>query len=71
MEFSKIKALREGAGLTQDKLGARVGVRQSTVAMWETGASTPRSVILPKLAEALGCSIDDLFNSDDDPAATA
>ncbi|WP_442871465.1 helix-turn-helix domain-containing protein [Caproiciproducens sp.] len=35
---------------------------QSTVAMWETGSSFPRSDRLPQLAKILGCHIDDLYS---------
>jgi transcriptional regulator with XRE-family HTH domain len=48
------------AGLTQSQLAARLGVKQSTVAMWETGGNTPRAGSLIKMSEILGCSIDDL-----------
>ena len=61
--MNNIKNLREINGLTQHELAVVLGINQSTVAMWETGESMPRAALLPKIAETLGCSIDDLFKS--------
>lgn len=36
-----IKSLRVKAGLTQEELGARVGVSRSAVSLWEIGVSEP------------------------------
>lgn len=59
--MSYFKELRERAGLTQIQLAAALNVSQSTVSQWETGAALPTTDKLPKLAEILGCRIDDLF----------
>ncbi len=59
--MNKIKELREKAGITQMQLAEILKVSQSTIAMWETGYTMPRAGTLPKLAQVLGCSIDDLF----------
>lgn len=56
-----IKQKRETKGLTQEELGKMLNVNRTTVAMWETGAAMPRAEKLPKIAEALGCKIEDLF----------
>lgn len=61
MDISKFKALRKSNGLTQWDLAQMLGVSQTTVAMWETGANNPTAEKLPVLAEILGCTIDDLF----------
>ena len=57
----KIGKLRESKNLTQQQLAEAVNVSRSTVAMWESGAAFPRTEILPRLAQALGCEISDLF----------
>lgn len=57
----KIKMYRKQKRLTQVQLGEELNVAQSTVAMWETGASMPRADKLPELARLFNCSIDDLF----------
>lgn len=57
----KIKELRMSANLTQDEVSEALGVQRSTVAMWETGKSVPRTELLPKLARLFGCTVDNLF----------
>ncbi len=58
----RIRELRLGKGLTQAQLSRNLGLKsQSTVAMWENGHRKPPSTILPRLAEELGCTIDELF----------
>lgn len=59
-----IKRLREAQGKTQKQLADEMGVERSTVAKWETGTAFPRVDKLPKLAEVLGCSVADLFNTE-------
>ena len=58
---TKIAELRKKTGLTQEDLAKTVDVKRSTVSMWESGQSMPRAELIPKLAEALGCSIDEIF----------
>lgn len=57
----KIKELREPLKLTQEELAKTLGVKRTTVSMWETGEAFPRADKLPLLAEKLNCTIDDLF----------
>lgn len=63
------KAAREAAGLTQCELADQMGVSQTTVSQWETEVALPRARDLPKLANVLGCTISDLFVSNDIAAA--
>jgi transcriptional regulator with XRE-family HTH domain len=44
------------------KVVQRVGVPQQTIAFWEQSDKPPRSDVVPKLAEALGVSIQILFS---------
>ncbi len=37
----RLKKLRKALGLTQEKLGKAIGVKQSTVGTWEIGTQTP------------------------------
>lgn len=55
----KLRAARLAAGLTQAQLAERVGCYQKDVARWEAGLE-PKALTLKKLAQALGCSMDDL-----------
>lgn len=57
----KIKQLRESKKYNQNDLAEALGVDRSAVAKWESGEVLPRTDKLPKLAEVLGCSIDELF----------
>lgn len=57
-----IKELRKSRNMTQDTLASALGVQRTTISMWETGQSLPRAELLPKLAAALGCTIDELLS---------
>ena len=57
----KIKELRIAAKLSQKAVADQLGVDRTTVTCWENETSMPRADLLPKLADALGCSIDALF----------
>jgi transcriptional regulator with XRE-family HTH domain len=61
-----IRKRREAKELSQDALARQLNVTQSAVAKWENAESLPRADMLPKLARVLGCSIDDLFDTQDD-----
>ena len=56
----QLKKFREQLGLSQEELANIIGVRQSTVGMWENGSNKPRHSTLLKLAEALKVSVDEL-----------
>lgn len=53
--------LREKAGLTQKQAAAALGVDQSSISFWETGANNPRVSMLPKIAALYGCTVDKLL----------
>jgi transcriptional regulator with XRE-family HTH domain len=55
-------ALRQAAGLSQAELARAVGESQQNIALWEQSDKPPRSDVLPKIAKALGVSIDVLLN---------
>ena len=57
----RYKELRLAQSLTQKQFADKLGVGQSTIAMWECGGRSPRANKLPKIAKILGCSIDELF----------
>ena len=52
-----IKKYRETLGISQYKLAGLMGLRQSTVGMWESGKSSPGYSNLVKLAEILGVTV--------------
>ena len=55
----KLRAARKAAGLSQVELAKIVGCHQKDIARWEAGRE-PKALTLKKLAQALGCSMDDL-----------
>ena len=57
-----IQAARKAAGLSQEALGEKLGVVSQTVSKWERGESVPDAMLLPTLADALGVSLDALFD---------
>lgn len=56
----KLKAARLAAGLTQGQLAEQVGVQQRDISRWENGHREPGVLIVKKMAQALGCSMDEL-----------
>lgn len=56
-----LRPRREALGLTQQAVADRAGVDRSNIANWETGRSLPMAALLPALAMALECSIDELY----------
>jgi transcriptional regulator with XRE-family HTH domain len=49
-----IRHARESRGLSQSALATKAGVKQPTVAAWESGASPLSEATLDKIAEAVG-----------------
>lgn len=52
-----LRNLRERAGLSQCELSKLLDVTQSTISMWETGATFPRRKMLIKLSNIFKCSV--------------
>jgi transcriptional regulator with XRE-family HTH domain len=59
-----ILELRKRRGWTQAELAERVGVSQATVSSWERDVQ-PSAGSTYKLAQALGCAMEDLFTTPD------
>lgn len=57
------KKYRKRAGLSQREVGAKLGVSDSAVCLWEkeTGGSVPRASMLPEIARLYGCTVDELL----------
>ena len=56
-----ISALRREKGLTQLELARQMGVTDKAVSKWERDLSFPDVASLPKLAEVLDTSVDELL----------
>lgn len=57
------KQLRKENGYKKQKDFAKtIDENVSTVSMWETGRSRPKTADLPKISEALGVSVEEIVN---------
>ena len=56
-----LATLRKKNNLTQEELGAKLGVSAQSISKWENSVSMPDICLLPMIAETLGVSIDELF----------
>ena len=54
------RTLRKAKGLTQEEVGARLGISGAAVSRWEKGKSFPDMAIAGEVAKLYGCTIDDL-----------
>ena len=59
-----IAALRKEKGLTQEKLGERLGVTNKTVSRWENGNYMPDVEMLSLLSEEFSVSINELISGE-------
>lgn len=57
-----IRDCRVKAGLTQAELAIRIGVDRTSVVKWETGSASPRAGKLLEIADAVGCTVDELLS---------
>lgn len=58
---ARLKALRKTAGFTQDELAAEIGVSRRMIAYYEGETEYPPTALLPRLAQALKISADELL----------
>lgn len=65
---AKIAALRKEKGMTQLELAHQLGITDKAVSKWERDLSCPDVGSLPKLAQILGVTVDELMQNK--PAAT-
>lgn len=56
-----IKRFRRECGLTQAELAKKLGVTTQAVSKWETQMNSPDIALIPRIAQVLGVSIDELF----------
>lgn len=58
---SMIASLRKSKGMTQLDLAQKLGITDKAVSKWERDLSCPDISALPKLAEVLGVTVDELM----------
>ncbi len=56
----KIKEYRESLNMTQIQLSNVLGVKRSTLSMWEINKSYPSVEMLIKMSEIFKCTLDEL-----------
>jgi transcriptional regulator with XRE-family HTH domain len=59
--MQNIREARQMKGITQEQLAKMLGITQGAVAQWENGLTHPSFEMLPKVAEALGLTVDELI----------
>lgn len=64
----QIKARRESLSLSQAALASQLKVNQTAVSQWERGVSYPSAILLPEIAQALHCTIDELYQPPEESA---
>ena len=57
---SRIRDLRKNAGLTQEQLAQKIGVKKQNISRYESGRVEPNIRTAKKLADALGVSLEDM-----------
>lgn len=60
MRRHRLAQRRKAVGLSQERLAERIGVDRSTVVRWERADTDPQPWHRPRLARALGISVDEL-----------
>lgn len=63
-----ISTLRREKGMTQKELAHMLNITDKAVSKWERDISCPDTQIIPRLAEILGTSVEELMNAKAFPA---
>jgi transcriptional regulator with XRE-family HTH domain len=64
-KLSRLRRLRKKKGLTMKELGQKVGKTEACICQYETGIRTPPVSVAKKLAAALGCVWEELYEEDE------
>ena len=59
--LNNLEAARKSAGLTQQQLSELAEVSRKSINAIENGVYVPSTVLALKMAETLGCRVEDLF----------
>ena len=59
--LNNLKAERKSAGLTQQQFSELAEVSRKSINAIENGVYVPSTVLALKIAETLGCRVEDLF----------
>lgn len=59
---NRIREIRESKNIKQNKLAEMLNIEPTNLSKLEKGVHLPKEETINKLAEALGCNLQDLFN---------
>ena len=59
-----IKKMRLNVGMSQEDLAKASGVSRVAIARYESGERVPSVIIAARIANALGCKVDDLIKEE-------
>lgn len=65
-----ISTLRKEKGMTQKEIADMLNITDKAVSKWERDLAFPDTQTIPKLAEILGVSVEELLNAKAAPTAT-
>lgn len=60
-----IRSIRKKQNLSQKELAERVHLSQTVLCRYELGVRTPRLQVAKRIADALGCTVDELIEADE------
>ena len=64
-----ISTLRKEKGMTQKEIADRLGITDKAVSKWERDVAYPDTGTIPKLAEILGVTVEELMNAKSVPVS--
>lgn len=59
-----LKKIRLSKGLSQLNVAESVGVTKGTISLYESDGRTPTLFVAKKIADVLGCKLDDFFSDE-------
>jgi transcriptional regulator with XRE-family HTH domain len=68
---TRLRSLRERAGMTQTQLAEKVGTDQSHISRWERNAAVPELAMVERLAATFGVSAGELLSGSPEKPAKA
>ncbi len=64
--LSGLRSARKAADISQADLARALGTSRESISAWESGKYWPSASVLPMLAEACRCRIEDLYLPDEE-----
>ncbi len=61
---NRVSQFRKVKGITQEEMAEKLGVTPQAVSKWENDISYPDILLLPKIADMLGVTVDELLSGE-------